>query len=138
MSRIDATVLRETRWICGWLLALSAVMELVFLCLGRWDLTVLWGNLLGAGTAALNFFLMALTVQKALNTPEKNRAGLMRLSQLLRLLMQGGALVLGVQLKCFHTVAAILPLFFPQLPIRLRPFLEKRKASGGEDDGSGT
>ena len=87
MAKIDSTVVRETRWICGWLLALSAVMELVFLLLGQWDWTVLWGNLLGAGAAALNFLLMGVTVQKALAMPEKNRAGLVRLSQLLRLLM---------------------------------------------------
>lgn len=39
--------------------ALTAVMLLVFACLGRFDGSVLLGALLGAGFAVLNFFSWA-------------------------------------------------------------------------------
>ena len=46
MSRIDPTVKKETGYIAGWVLLLSAVMELVFLLTGHMDYTVPLGNLL--------------------------------------------------------------------------------------------
>ena len=65
MSRIDPTVKKETGYIAGWVLLLSAVMELVFLLTGHMDYTVPLGNLLGGGAAILNFFLMGWTIQRA-------------------------------------------------------------------------
>ena len=43
----------------------SVVLQLVFFFLGKWDMTVFLGNLLGIVAGVLNFFLMGLTVQKA-------------------------------------------------------------------------
>ena len=52
--------------------------------------------------------------------------GYVRASQYLRLLMQGAALALAFGLKdVFHPVAALLPLFFPQIAVRLRPLWKK-------------
>ena len=65
MSRIDPTVKKETGYIAGWVLLLSAVMELVFLLTGHMDYTVPLGNLLGGVAAILNFFLMGWTIQRA-------------------------------------------------------------------------
>ena len=71
MSRIDPTVKKETGYIAGWVLLLSAVMELVFLLTGHMDYTVPLGNLLGGGAAILNFFLMGWTIQRAVGLDEK-------------------------------------------------------------------
>ena len=133
MSKVSPAVRRESLRVGLWIAGLSLLMQLTFLLLGRWDATVVWGNLLGACAAWANFFLMGLTVQKALGMEEKNRANLVRLSQTLRLLMQGGALVLDFTLSCFHPLAAVLPLFFPQLPIRLRPIVDRKKDMTGGD-----
>ena len=65
--KTDKTVLRETAYIALGVLVLSLFMESVFLVVGRWDWTVLTGNLLGAAAAILNFFLMGRTVQKAVS-----------------------------------------------------------------------
>ena len=62
--KIQEATKRETLHIAAGTLAFSAVMNGVFALLGRWDLTVLWGTLLGGGFAVLNFFLLGLTVQK--------------------------------------------------------------------------
>ena len=66
--KIQEATKRETLHIAAGTLAFSAVMNGVFALLGRWDLTVLWGTLLGGGFAVLNFFLLGLTVQKMAGT----------------------------------------------------------------------
>ena len=58
MKKIDATVLRETRYIAVVTLILSVLMESVFLILGKWDVSVLLGNIWGALGAICNFLLM--------------------------------------------------------------------------------
>ena len=70
--KIDKTVRRETLFVAVYTVILSALMEAVFLLIGKWDYTVLLGNLLGAGGAVLNFFLMGLTVQSAVMKDEKD------------------------------------------------------------------
>ena len=63
--KVQAPVKTETRRIAVGVAVLSALMLIVFVLIGRFDWTVLWGTLLGGGYAVLNFFLMALTVQHA-------------------------------------------------------------------------
>ena len=55
-------------------------MQAVFLIIRMWDYTVILGNLLGAAVNVLNFFLMALTVQKAVEKEEKEAKQTMKLS----------------------------------------------------------
>ncbi len=129
--KIDPVVLQMTGYVALWTAGLSIVMELVFVLIGKWDLTVLWGNLLAAAAGILNFFLMGLTVQKAVTKDEKNAKSLVQISQTGRLILLFGAAVLGAGLPCFNTWAAIIPLLFPQIALRLRPLFEKKK--GGEE-----
>ncbi len=134
MSKIEPAVKRETRYIAIGVLALSVLFELVFVLLRRWDLTVLWGNLLSAATAIGNFFLMGLTVQKAVLRDPKAAEKLVRLSQTLRFLLQlaiaGIALLLpGV----FNIWAVLIPLLFPRLAIAARPLFNKKGANDAEN-----
>ena len=62
MIVINETVRRETIYICIWTFIFSVLMQAVFLLLGKWALSVLFGNVLSASLSILNFFLMALTV----------------------------------------------------------------------------
>ena len=71
--KIQEATKRETLHIAAGTLAFSAVMNGVFALLGRWDLTVLWGTLLGGGFAVLNFFLLGLTVQKMAGDPNEKK-----------------------------------------------------------------
>ncbi len=73
--KIDATVRRETIYIAVWVGILSLLMEAVFLIIGKWDYTVLLGNLLSGAVAVGNFFLMGYTVQKAVDHEQKRAAG---------------------------------------------------------------
>lgn len=128
--KVDPTVRRETLYIAACVLVLSVVMELVFLALQMWDVSVLWGNLLGGAAAVLNYFLMGLTIQHAVGMDAKHAASKMHVSQVLRMLMILLMGILGIALPAFHVVALLVPLFFPRIAIMFRPLfkgLDERK-----------
>ncbi|MGN0766070.1 MAG: hypothetical protein ACI4MO_06315 [Christensenellales bacterium] len=135
--KLDKTIYKETAYIAIWTLIFSALMNAVFLVIKKWDLTVLWGNLLSFAGGVLNFFLLGVTVQKALNFEEKKAKNAMKLSQSLRLLMTFVIAVVGVVLKCFNTVAVLVPLIFPRIAIAMRPLFDKKLRQGGEVSGNG-
>ena len=99
----------------------TAVEQLVFMALRRWGLSVLLGAVLGGGAAVLNFLLLGLTVQRALETGD-GEAGkqIMKLSRTLRMLGLLAVLALGVALDAFSTVAVLVSVFFPRLTLIVR------------------
>ena len=121
MLKINQTVWRETRYIAVWVLILSALMQAVFLIIRQWDLSVLWGNLLSAALAIGNFLLLGITVQQAVEKPEKDARSLMRMSQSLRMLLMFAVLAVGVAFPVFHTWACIIPVFFVRIALFFRP-----------------
>ena len=133
MMRIDKTVKRETLYITGGVLLLSICTQAVFLVAGFWDVTVLFGNLYGAFLAVFNFFLLGLTVQKAVTKEEKDAKNLIRLSQSGRMMGLLVFAIVGVYLPCFHFLAVLLPLLFPRIAILFRPLFDKKL--GGEKEG---
>ena len=127
MKKIDQTVLETTRYIGLCTLILSALMQAVFLVLGRWDITVLLGNILGGGFAVLNFFLMGITVQKAVLLDEKEAKTAMKVSQLYRNLMLIAVAVTGIAVSVFNSIAVIIPLFFPRIAISLSGIFKRKE-----------
>ena len=134
MKRLDQTVKRETLYIAAWTLVLSALMESVFLVIGLWKPSVLFGNLISGAAAVLNFLLMGVTVQNAVEKDEKDAASLMRFSQSMRMLMQLAAAAVGVML--FDPVASIVPLFFPRIAVMFRPMFSMRSDGAQNGDAS--
>lgn len=124
LKSVDATVKKESLYIASVTGILSLLLQAVFLIARHWDYTVLLGNILGAVTAAGNFFLMGITVQKAVAKEKKPAADLMKFSQTARLLMQLVVAVLGFALPCFNGYAVIISLFFPRIAIMIRPFIK--------------
>ncbi len=91
---------------------------------------VILAAIIGWFVASLNFFLMAITVQKVTDmTDEKMARGKMTVSLRYRTIMQGIWIVLSIVLPCFNFVAGILPLFFPNFVIKFLAAREKRKNS---------
>lgn len=126
MRKINKTVLRETKYIAFAVIILSIFMQLIFIGLEKWDITVLLGNLLSGIVAILNFLLMGLTIQKVVSSNDGNSRNVIRLSESLRTLMLLLAMTLGVVLSCFNTVTALVPLFFPRIAIIFRPLFGRK------------
>lgn len=125
MKKIDSTVLKETEYIAFFTLILSVILQSVFLILNKWDYTVLLGNIFGFLAAVGNFFLMGITVQKALTKDQKEAKDLMKLSQTLRMLMLFVAAIIGYLVPFFNIIAVIIPFLFPRIAISLRPLIKR-------------
>ncbi len=125
MPKLDPTVKQETQYIAGFVLLLSLLMQAVFLLIGKWDYTVLLGNVLSAAAAIANFLLLGLTVQRAVTKDEKDARSLMKLSQTYRLLGLLVIAVIGFAVPIFHPLAVVLPLLFPRIAIAVRPLFKK-------------
>ena len=134
MQPIDPVVWKETKYIALWGLILSAVMQAVFLIIGKWDYTVLLGNLLGYAAIVLNYFGIGLTVQKALEKEPKEAKQTMQMSSTVRMLLLFGVAVIGVTVPVFHMIASLVPLLFPRIAITLRMFEHKKTAEEGEHE----
>ena len=154
--KVEAAVKQETRKIAIGVCVLTVLMVGVFLILRRFSLPVLLGAVLGAVFAVGNFFLMAMSVQRAVNkmdgvelppkeepedgaeedkktakelTPEgKQIKGSIQRSYLLRMLLLGCMAVLAIKAPCFDPVAALVPLLFPRIVIFIEgAFMNKEK-----------
>ncbi|MGN1317221.1 MAG: ATP synthase subunit I [Acutalibacteraceae bacterium] len=127
MKKIDSTVLKETAYIGAMVLIFSLALQSVFLIIGKWDYTVLLGNLLGFIAAVGNFFLMGLSVQASLNKEEKDAKNFMKFSQSLRLLLLFVIAVVGYLVPVFNILAVLIPFLFPRIAVALRPLFMKNR-----------
>ena len=158
--KVQPAVKRETVKIAIGTGILTVLMIAVFLILRRFDWTVVTGALLGYAAAVGNFFLMAMTVQKAademkptaapetdaeaddedpdeaekepLSEDAKRGKQRIQLSYTLRMLGLGAIAILGVVLPCFHPVAVLIPMLFPRIVIALEgALINRNRANGG-------
>lgn len=128
MIKAERVVRQETAYIAVWVGIFSLALQAVFLLTGRWNLSVLLGNLWSGGIVILNFFVMGLSVQKAVSNEEKEAKKVMKLSQTLRTMFLFVWVVIGVVLPYFSTITTIIPLFFPRIAIALRPLWKQTEA----------
>ena len=126
-KHVDPAVRKETGFIACVTLLLSALMQAVFLILGKWDMTVLLGNLLGGGLAVFNFFLMGLGIQKALTKEEKDAKSFIKVSQQMRMLMMLVVCAVGAALPWFNLYALLIPLLFPRIGVGIRSLTMKKE-----------
>ena len=120
-TRWDPVIKKEVGYVAAWVLAVCLMTQGVCLVAGWWCLSVLLGSLLGGITAVGNFYLMCRMVQKAVTQDKKQAANTVKLSQSLRLMMQGLMLVLAAVFpSVFNIWTAAIPLLIPTIAIRLR------------------
>ena len=84
--------------------------------LHKLDYTVVLGALLGTAIAVANFFLLGVTLQKAVGMKEY-ASKYVHQSYSLRMFFCFAGVAVSVFAPCFHPVAAIIPLLMPQVVI---------------------
>lgn len=140
--KVQEATKRETFHIAVGTALFALVMNLVFACLKKWELSVLWGTLLGGGWAVGNFFLLGLTVQRMVADPDEKRGKMMlQLSYSLRMLFTIGVVVLAIKLPGVNWPAAVIALFFPRLTIfamQLLGMYKPDEKTDTEEGGGGT
>ena len=128
--KVGPALKKESTFLGAAIIIMSILMQLVFISLNRWNYTVLLGNIFGGGVAWLDFFVMGLTIEKAVTLDEKQGISRIRLSQTIRLFVKAGVIVIGIIAPVFDPVATIIPLFFPRVAVAVRGFFIKKKGGG--------
>ena len=138
--KIDPTVKKETTYVLIVTLILSMLLESVFLIIRQWQLNVLFGNLLGAAIGIVNFFLLGLSVQKAVKSDEKRAREILRASQTVRFALMVLLVVISVLIPTvFNMWATLISLFFATIAVYMRPLFNKvRKTEDTPSVPSGT
>ena len=131
---MDPAVKKETGYIAAWVILLSLVMEAVFLLLGKWDVSVLFGNLGGAAAAIGNFFLMALIATRAVDRAVENgkpEEAMTRVKATATVRLLGCALLCVILIAVFKTnvYATLIPMLFPRIGIMFWPKFNKTSAT---------
>lgn len=86
--------------------------------MGKFDYSIFLGALVGSLVAILNFTIMCLTIQKAVDIEEKKQMkAFIQGSYNGRLLLQAAWIVVAFLVPHFNVIAAAAPLLFPNLTI---------------------
>lgn len=129
MDETRRIAIRETLYILIGVSVLTAVMFAVYALLGRFNISVLLGGLVGALLSVGNFFFMAIAATLAADKAEKQDVSggtkLMQASYPLRLLVLGGALLLCGFSGYFDVIALVLPLAFVRPVLTVSAFFRK-------------
>ena len=122
-------VFKETAALAVGELICSGLMVGVFAALGFFKMNVLWGALTGSLVMIVNHFFLAVTVtlasERAAQGNPKGAQTMIQLSSILRLVLMGVALVVGIKLGA-NVVALVLPLAFQRPILMLTEFFGKK------------
>lgn len=149
MRKPDKAVRQQTARVALGVLALVALMLVVYAVIGRLTLSVALGGLYAGCLGVLNFFVMGMMVQSVTERmAEKERTeqeitdlsiqmqNRMKISYNMRMVALFALLVLGIAVFKFDALATILPSVFPSIVIRVLQIMEAKKPSdskGSED-----
>ena len=94
----------------------DVIMCIVFICIKRFDLSVVLGAVLGTVFAVANLFYLDYSIGRALEKGDAMQS-YFRKSYMVRMLIHAACIVLAALLPFINTIAGIVPLFFPKLVI---------------------
>ena len=121
--KLQSASLREVKRIAcgtaiGSVILVAAMFALDLMGIGTFDYRVITGALGGCIIAVLNFALMCMTIQRAVNIGEqKAMKTFIQGSYNGRLLLQAGWIVAAYMMPWTNVFAAAIPLLFPNLMI---------------------
>ena len=107
-----------------------AAMIGIFALLGKLDMRVLWGGLIGGLVAIANFFVMAIGVHiaadKAQNQDVKGGQAAIKGSYMLRMILMVVVLVAFAKSGICNVIALVIPLIFVRFTLTLWEFFRRK------------
>ena len=125
MKTESITIRETTKFVLGELLVL-VLMCLVFLLLGKFDVSVILGGLIGIVSAVIYFFLLCVSIGNVFfdsqnsDVDTESEQGLKQQklkfkgSYYLRLGLLGVGLAIGLKFDCFNNFAVLIPVLLTQ------------------------
>ena len=130
MTESRKLVWKETALIAAGEVICVAIMCLVYVLIGKFQISVLLGGLAGLLVATGNFFALAVVATLAADKAEAGDPAtgqkLMRSSYPIRLLVMAGVLILCAKSGMFDVVALVLPLLFVRPILTIAEFFRKK------------
>ncbi len=127
MGNIDPVVISETKRVTLCNLCLTALENIVFVILGKWNISVLLGSLFGWLISAVCFVSMALSVRKAVLKEQKEAQLYMQKTYMGRNLLMAVGIVRAIKLPGVNWIAAVIPLFFTRISVTLLNIIKKKE-----------
>ncbi len=119
--KLEPEVKKEIRLMAVGCAACSLVCVLVFLIIGKFDLSVVIGALVGFALAVGNFILMSLSIVKALETGDENAAKVkMHSSYIRRTIIMLAVMALSIAVDWINWIPVLLSVFYPRIIITVR------------------
>ena len=122
-------VLKQTGIIAIGQAVCVAAMVGIFALLGQFDMTVLWGGIVGGVLAVLNFLTMAvgamIAADKATQQEVKGGQETVRTSMILRLAVLANVLIAFAKSGLCNVLAMVLPLAFTRPVLLFAEFFGK-------------
>lgn len=123
-------LLRQTGIVAlGEALGVAAMMG-IFALLGKFDMGVLWGGIVGGLVAIANFFVMAIGVNiaadKAQNQDVKGGQAAIKGSYALRMLVMAVVLFAFAKSGICNVIALVIPLVFVRFTLTLWEFFRRK------------
>lgn len=107
---------------------LTAVENVVFLRMSKWDYTVLIGSLWGLLMTSLYFYLICVSVPRALQNQNPNVARKhIQATYIERMLVVVLGIIIAFKLPFIHSWAAVIPLLFTRISISILYYNHKEK-----------
>lgn len=100
-------------------LIMVAVLNLIFYLLGYWDTTVLLGSLFGWLITVLNFVLLCISIQKAMDKEQKQAQVYMQSTYTGRMAILAVAIFIAMTVPFFNWIAMVISLIFTRISITL-------------------
>ncbi len=112
----------------------SAIVAVVFIIIGQFDLSVVFGLLIGLVLSIGNFYAMSVTVAKALETGDENEAKKkIRNSYLIRTGIMVAVIAVSIIVKQINPIPVLLSVFYVRLTIFITGLFEKKKKPEADD-----
>ena len=106
-------------------LILVIPLNIGFMLLGNWDITVLYGSLFGYLISMFNFISLAFSVEKAVDMETKKSQVYMNGTYAGRMILVGALIVFGFKVSIFNWVSVVIPLIFTRISMMLMAFFKK-------------
>jgi len=122
---LSIEIKKELRNMAICILILTILMLVIFWLSGYFGSDTVFGALMGSGVAFLNFFFLALAVEKSVKN-NQNPKMVVASSYTMRMLFMGIMIVIAIKSPHINYVAMVIPLIFPRISILILNFLKKR------------
>ena len=111
------TTLRETIKLLKGIIALDVIFIAIIYILGKFDIPMLQGILIGSVYALLNFRLIAVSLNRAVQMSPGRAQVFAGVSYVGRLALTAAIILAAIKVDYINAFGVIVPMFFPKIII---------------------